>query len=101
MRVEVNPGYIVDTALRKKPFAPGEQFNVDDQEGRRLVEHGAVTAVANESGEGGGKLNVAKTIELVVAACFVSELDKLAEGETRKGVLDAIDKRRKELEQQT
>jgi hypothetical protein len=42
-------------------------------------------------------LNVPKTIELVQAAAAVEELDKLADGETRKGVLDAIAKRRIEL----
>lgn len=42
-------------------------------------------------------LNVPKTVELVQAAATLEELDKLAEGEERKGVADAIAKRRLEL----
>jgi hypothetical protein len=41
-------------------------------------------------------LNVQETVALVNTAT-VEELDKLAEGETRKGVLDAIEKRRAAL----
>jgi hypothetical protein len=101
MRVEVNPGWHVDTALRKKPFYPGEQFGLDDdKEANRLIRAGVVTAVKGEApgaSGGGGQLNVTKTVELVVAAQTIEELDKLAEGETRKGVQDAITKRRAEL----
>ena len=42
-------------------------------------------------------LNVADTVKLVLEAQSIEELDKLAEGETRKGVNDAIAKRRLEL----
>jgi predicted 3-demethylubiquinone-9 3-methyltransferase (glyoxalase superfamily) len=42
-------------------------------------------------------LNVAQTVELVVAAQTIEELDTLAQGEERKGVMDAIAKRRAEL----
>lgn len=42
-------------------------------------------------------LNVAKTVELVQAAATIEELDKLAVNEERKGVMDAIAKRRSEL----
>lgn len=53
-------------------------------------------------GQASGKaptLNVADTVKLVIAAETPEALDVLAEGETRKGVIDAIAKRRTELEQ--
>jgi hypothetical protein len=102
MKVEVMPGYHVDTKLRKEPFFPGEKFDLDDKEGRRLSDLGVVKEV-NGGKEGSGDstgnspLNVAKTVELVAAAQTIEELDKLAEGETRKGVLTAIELRRKDL----
>lgn len=43
-------------------------------------------------------LNVAQTVELVIAAKTINELEALKENEVRKGVLEAIEKRRKELE---
>ncbi len=50
------------------------------------------------TGDNNGRpLNVTQTVALVTAAMTIEELDKLAEGETRKGVLDAIAKRRAEL----
>lgn len=60
-----------------------------------------VEIIAEDSGGSGGgqqqPLNAAQTIELVNAAATIDELDKLADGETRKGVLDAITKRRAAL----
>lgn len=60
-----------------------------------------VVEIVEEPGGGQGgeqkTLNVAQTVELVTAATTIEELNKLAEGETRKGVLDAISKRRAEL----
>lgn len=59
-----------------------------------------VEIIGESSGSQGGEqkaLNVAQTVELVASAATIEELDKLAEGETRKGVLDAITKRRSEL----
>jgi hypothetical protein len=107
MKVEVLPGYHVDTKKRKEPYFPGEKLDLDDQEANRLITAGVVKeakAGKDESsgGSGGGSgegapLNVPKTVELVVAAQTIEELDKLVEGETRKGVLDAIAKRRAEL----
>lgn len=41
--------------------------------------------------------NVAATLELIAAAQTIEELDKLAEGEERKSVVPAIEKRRAEL----
>ena len=99
MRVEVKPGCHISTALRKKPFYPGEQFEVEEKEATRLIDGGFVKAVKEEStgDSGSGPLNVAKTCELVAAAQTAEELDKLAEGESRKGVQTAIELRRKEL----
>ena len=56
-----------------------------------------IEANGSQGGELKTSLNVAQTVELVAAAATVEELDKLAEGETRKGVLDAITKRHAEL----
>lgn len=50
---------------------------------------------------GAERLNVPKTVALVALAPTLEDLDKLAEGEDRKGVLDAIAKRRTELEAPT
>jgi hypothetical protein len=100
MRVIVKPGYHVDTKLRKKPFYPGEEFDVDDKEGTRLIKAGVVKMAGEPVAESGGSantLNVAKTCELVAAAQTIEELDKLADGESRKGVQTAIELRRKEL----
>ena len=49
------------------------------------------------AGTAGKTPNVADTIALVQAADTVEALDQLAEGESRKGVTDAIAKRRTEL----
>lgn len=99
MNVTVNPGFRVD--LPKKSFYPGEVIpDLDDKEAKRLIDAGIVQAGGEAaSGTTSGKqlLNVAQTIELVTAATTVEELDKLADGEERKGVQAAIDKRRTEL----
>jgi methylphosphotriester-DNA--protein-cysteine methyltransferase len=57
-----------------------------------------VERVAAAAGGSQAKPNAAETIKLAQAASSVEELDKLAEGEERKTVLDAIAARRKELE---
>jgi hypothetical protein len=45
----------------------------------------------------GKSLNATDTIALVLAATTIDALDQMANGESRKGVLDAIAKRRLEL----
>ena len=45
----------------------------------------------------GGKTTPAEKAAQIQAAATVEELDKLAEGETNKGLLKAIEKRRVEL----
>lgn len=99
MRVEVNPGNRVDTALRKQPFYPGEQFDIDDKEGRRLVTANVVSEINAAASAAGGpqQLNVTETVKLVMAAATMDELDPFRQNETRKGVLDAIDKRAEQL----
>lgn len=58
-----------------------------------------VTVIEDGSnpGPGSARPNAAASIELVKAAAAAEDLDKLAEGEDRKSVLDAIAKRRAEL----
>lgn len=52
MKVQVNPQYHVHTGLQKDPFQPGEQFEVDDAEGNRLISSGIVVQVQDEVCEG-------------------------------------------------
>ena len=79
-----------DTEYRDN-FFTSDQLKTLREEPMLLVE-----IIAGQNG--GQPLNVAKTVEQVQAAATLEELDTLAEGETRKGVLDAITKRRTELE---
>lgn len=51
----------------------------------------------DQSGQKSAPLNVAQTVQLVMAAETLEALAILTEGETRKGVLDAIAKRQTEL----
>lgn len=57
---------------------------------------GAAQVGSSEPGQ--SALNANDTIALVMAVTSLAELDKLSEGETRKGVLTAIAKKRTELE---
>ncbi len=84
------------------PAAPTE-YQDDHFTKDQLVEMEAepellVERVAAAAGGSQAKPNAAETIKLAQAASSVEELDKLAEGEERKTVLDAIAARRKELE---
>ena len=102
MRVEVNPGYHVDTKLRKEAFYPGEQFDLEDnKEAKRLIDLGVVKEASGES-KGGNKtgtlaVNVTKAGELIAAAASIEELEILTDGDERKGVQDAKAKRLLEL----
>ena len=104
MRVEVQPGYHVDTKLRKEAFYPGEQFDLDDEkEAQRLIDLKVVKKVTGEADKGGGgktgtlAVNVTKAAELIAAAATVEELETLTAGDERKGVMDAKTKRLAEL----
>ena len=58
-----------------------------------------VTGGTDPGGKSGPpkRLNVPDTVALVIAAATIEELNTFAEGEDRKGVLDAITKRGAEL----
>jgi len=99
MKVEVLPGWHVPTGLRKKPFFPGETLELDDKEGGRLIKAGVVKEVKVAAG-GSQPLNVAETVKLIMEIDDAAELAKFLEGESRKGVLDAITKRTAQLEEQ-
>jgi hypothetical protein len=94
MKVEVLPGHSVVT--EKKTHSPGESLTLEDADARRLV--GKKIVKESESQPAGKQLNVAETVKLVDAAESVEALDALAATDERKGVLDAIAKRRAELE---
>jgi hypothetical protein len=100
MRLEVQPGYNVDTKLRKTPFFPGEQFDLEDEkEARRLIDLGVVKETTGEEGAAPGPqtpLNVTETGKLIAVAIF-ADLAKFR-GDERQGVINAIAKREKELE---
>ncbi|MBT0666338.1 hypothetical protein KI809_18680 [Geobacter pelophilus] len=107
MRVEVNPGYHVDTKLRKEPFFPGEQFDLDDKEANRLIGLQVVkaatgkTSLTDNGAPSSPQLNVAETVKLVMAAGSLTELQQFKNGEERKGVLDAIAKRESQIDEET
>jgi len=99
VKVEVQPGYHVETKLRKEPFYPGDQFNLDDEkEAKRLIDLGVVKGATGEGAAAGGNtpLNVTETSKLIAAALF-ADLAKFRTDE-RQGVINAIIKREKELE---
>lgn len=91
MTYEVNPGYSVVTP--KKTYLPGETLELDDKEGKRLVDAGIVKEAKEE---GGKALNATDTIALVQQA-NLADLEVIARDEKRKTVIEAIDKRRAEL----
>jgi hypothetical protein len=93
MKVEVQPGYHVVTKQCKEPFYPGDKLDLDDKEGARLIAAGVVTVALVGGAKG---LNAAGTIAAVQKAAL-EELDALATGETRKTVIEAIEKRRTEI----
>jgi len=75
---------------------PDNRFTADQL---KILKEESMLVVVEVADEGKPQvLNVPKTIELVQAATSIEELDALAENETRKGVVDAITKRRTELE---
>jgi hypothetical protein len=99
MKVEVNPGYHVPTGIRKKPFYPGEQFDLDDKEAKRLIGLGVVKGVTGEAGGSSNappQLNAPETVKLVLAAETLDALDAFKD-DTRKTVQDAFAKRKAEL----
>jgi hypothetical protein len=71
---------------------PDDRFNADELE-QLNAEANLVVEIANAD----KRPNVKESTKLVAAAETLEDLDQLAAGEDRKGVLDAIDKRRAEL----
>ena len=78
-------------------YAEGDTVELTESQAAELIQAKVIGEAAPAAAQAPSQLNVAQTVELVQAAATVEELDKLAEGETRKGVLDAITKRRAEL----
>jgi hypothetical protein len=92
------PKYTVIEPLgydRPAPYMPGEVVDLDEKEVSWLIKAGVIDKTPLPDDK---VLNVADTVKLVQAAATIEELDALAEGESRKGVLTAIEVRRKELE---
>ena len=92
---------VLSPVLYDRRYEIGETITLDEATAGPLKQAGAIGEATGAASAGGGKttLNVAQTVELVKAAQADEELDKLAEGETRKGVLDAIAARKAELAQ--
>jgi hypothetical protein len=80
---------------RPQPYKPGETVTMTPEEAAPLIAAGVLGE--GIAGTENAPLNVADTVKLVVAASTVAELDALNVNETRKGVLEAIAKRRTEL----
>jgi len=80
------------------PSGPAEYPNgtFTDEQLQQLQDEPMLLVEVVEDGQQ-KPLNATQTIALVQAAATNEELDKLAEGEERKGVNDAITKRRAEL----
>ena len=90
------PNYIVKISPLRKggiTIPIGDTVELTERE-TKGIEH-LLELVPEQSAAKG--LNVADTIALIQAAQSIEELDKLAEGEERKSVLPAIEKRRAEL----
>ncbi|MFZ5774030.1 MAG: HI1506-related protein [Thermodesulfobacteriota bacterium] len=83
---------------------PADRFTEEEVESLKaepmlVVEELLVVAEGKGSlQEGSARPNANESIAMVKAAETIEALDKLAEGEDRKGVLVAIEARRKELE---
>ena len=80
---------------RPETYMPGDTVTMTPEDAEPLV----ATGILGEGipGTENARMNVPGTVKLVEAAGTVEELDALNAGETRKGVLDAIAKRRTEL----
>lgn len=86
--------------LTERPLQPGDVLAWFDR-GSEIVlvsADGRKHVVIKKAAEDGNRgLNAAQSIELVKATTTAEELDKLADGEERKTVLEAIAARRVEL----
>lgn len=96
------PFYTANNELHHdgKVYQPGDPVEMTEEQAAKVgfaVTPASDAEILARSTATAKPLNVTQTVELVAAAQSIEELDKLAEGEGRKGVLDAIDKRRAEL----
>jgi hypothetical protein len=79
----------------QKPYVPGSAVELTEEQAAPLL---AVKVIGEPVADSTpARPNVAETIKLVEAAENLEELDKLAAGEDRKTVLEAIEKRRAAL----
>ncbi|WP_027714903.1 HI1506-related protein [Desulfuromonas sp. TF] len=77
---------------------PADKFTRDQLRGLKAEPMLTVEEIETEEKEKAPpRPNAAESIKLVVVAATLEDLDKLAEGEERKTVLEAIEKRRQEL----
>lgn len=97
MNVIVNPGYHLITP--GKTHQPGEAVELDDAEAKRLIASGVVRAAETGSSNSseGKPLNATQTVELVLATETIEALETFS-ADTRKTVMDAVAKRKAELE---
>lgn len=92
--------YPVITPIRAgkgKRYQPGGTIELDDQAAAELLACGAIGPAVATTERKTERPNVKETVKLVEAAESLADLEKLAEGEDRKGVLEAIEKRGQEL----
>lgn len=91
------PRYPVKEPLNhdQKDYAPGSTVEMTEELATALIVLGVIGEATSESVS---RLNASDTIAQIKMVQDVAELDKLAvDNQDRKSVLDAIDKRRKEL----
>jgi hypothetical protein len=87
---------VLEPLAYDRVYAPGETVEMEERNAGDLIKKGVVSKTA--AAEAATKpAPAAELITLAKQAGLIEELDKLAEGETRKTVLDAIEARRKEL----
>ena len=87
---------VLSPILGDRLYEIGEEIILDEKQAKELTALGTVGEATGDAPDERTP-NVAETIKIVQAAATIEVLDALAEGETRKGVLAAIEARRKEL----
>lgn len=82
----------------QKDYPVGSEVELTEEQAAALQLVEVVgDAISGSEASSGKQLNVDQTVEVVKAAQSEEELIKLMEGETRKGVLNAIAARAQEL----
>lgn len=80
-----------------KKYMPGDTIELDDQAAAELLACGAIGPAVIDGEPKGTRPNSKDSIKLIEAAKDRDALYRLAEGEDRKTVLDALDRRLEEL----